>query len=294
LPSSLQTLTIIVKWGKIHAYNERSFGGDALQIGFFDSGIGGITVLHKALKMIPDEDYLYYADSAHVPYGEKSKEEVKDYVFSAVDFMVQKGIKALVVACNTATSAAIEDLRKKYDFPVIGMEPAVKPAVEFVGNSDKRVLVFATELSLKEEKFQNLIKKVDPRHIVDYIPLPKLVYFAEQGRFDSSEAEEYLKNVLSRVPMESYGAVVLGCTHYPYFYGLFRRLLPEGILLIDGNRGTVKNLKRILEQRGNIPEGSGFVEFYASGRKITEKEELDRYCRLVKRLDDLETEGVKG
>lgn len=256
-----------------------------MRIGFFDSGIGGITVLHKAMKLLPDEDYIYYADTAHVPYGEKDKEQVRKYVFQGVEFMVSQGIKALVIACNTATSVAVGDLRGKYDFPVIGMEPAVKPAVEHLDGTNKRVLVFATELSLKEDKFQNLVKKVDRQHIVDYIPLPGLVRFAERYEFDSPDVVHYLTDVLSVIPLTCYGAVVLGCTHYPFFKDMFERLLPEGMLIVDGNTGTVKNLKRILVQRGNQPEGTGRVEFYQSGRKIENSEALEQYNRLMKRLD---------
>lgn len=261
-----------------------------MQIGFFDSGIGGITVLHKAIKLIPNEDYLYYADTLHAPYGEKSKEYVKDLVFHAVEFMASKGLKALVIACNTATSAAIGDLRCKYDFPVIGMEPAVKPAVELMGNSNKRVLVFATELSLKEDKFQDLVKKVDHRHIVDYIPLPKLVRFAEGFQFDSPKVQEYLESILSGINMMNYGAVVLGCTHYPFFKGLFARLLPKDILIVDGNLGTVKNLKRILTQNNNKPEGTGQIDFYQSGVKIEDMDVVRRYYGLMERLDRMDNE----
>lgn len=237
---------------------------------------------------MPDEDYLYYADTDHVPYGEKSKEEVRKLVFCAVEFMVSQGIKALVIACNTATSAAISALREKYDFPVIGMEPAVKPAVESMENAQKRVLVFATELSLKEEKFQDLVKKVDHQHIVDYIPLPKLVRFAEEFQFDSLEVEEYLKGVLEGIQISRYGALVFGCTHYPFFKDVFKRLLPKDMLLMDGSYGTVKNLKRILTQRNNKSEGTGQVDFYRSGVKIEDLSGVNRYMELMKRLDKIE------
>ena len=101
-----------------------------MRIAIFDSGIGGITVLAEALKQLPQEDYVYYADTLHVPYGEKTKQQVRNYIFKAVDFLAGTGIKALVVACNTATSIAVNDLRQRHSFPVIGMEPAVKPAVQ--------------------------------------------------------------------------------------------------------------------------------------------------------------------
>ena len=120
-----------------------------MRIGFFDSGIGGLTVLSEALKRLPNHEYLYYADTQHAPYGPKPKEEVREYVFHAIDFLVDEGAEIIVIACNTATSIAVAELREKYSIPIIGMEPAVKPAIEHVANSSKRVLVTATPLTCK-------------------------------------------------------------------------------------------------------------------------------------------------
>ena len=114
-----------------------------MKIGFFDSGIGGLTVLSEALKRLPNHEYLYYADTDHAPYGPKPKEEVREYVFKAIEFLVNEGAQIIVIACNTATSIAVSELRQKYSIPIIGMEPAVKPAIESVENSTKRVLVLS-------------------------------------------------------------------------------------------------------------------------------------------------------
>jgi len=153
-------------------------------IAFFDSGIGGVTVLHEALRLMPDEDYIYYADTLNAPYGIREKHEVKKLVYDAVDFIVRKDVKAVVIACNTATSAAVEDLRRLYSIPIIGMEPAVKPAVEKNGREHKRVIVTATPLTLKEEKLLNLIDRIDNEHIVDLLPLPDLVLNLSQWHGD--------------------------------------------------------------------------------------------------------------
>ena len=131
-----------------------------MRIAFFDSGIGGLTVLHQAKKLMPQEDYLYYADTDHVPYGSKTKEEIRRYVEEAVDFIAAQDVKALVVACNTATSVAIQSLRARYSFPILGMEPAVKPAVKNIAVS-KRVLVTATPVTLREQKLHDLLLQVD-------------------------------------------------------------------------------------------------------------------------------------
>ena len=155
----------------------------AVRIAFFDSGIGGLTVLHQAIKQMPQEDYLYYADTDHVPYGRKTKEEIRQYVQEAVDFIATQDVKALVVACNTATSVAIQSLRARYSFPILGMEPAVKPAVRNAVIS-KRVLVTATPVTLREQKLQDLLFQVDQNHKTDLLPLPKLVELAERGCFE--------------------------------------------------------------------------------------------------------------
>lgn len=236
-----------------------------MRIGFFDSGVGGATVLACALSSMPDEDFLYYADTLHVPYGEKPKEEVRGHIFAAVEEMVDAGIKALVIACNTATSIAAGALRDKYAFPIIGMEPAVKPAVMRQTGSEKRVLVFATGLTLKEAKFQQLVSAVDQRHIVDHLALPGLVELAERGIFGGDEAEEYLRRELASLNLAAYGTVVLGCTHFPLFRRTFRELLPAGTDIIDGAEGTVRHLGATLEKAGLAGGGSGSLEFRSSG-----------------------------
>lgn len=244
-----------------------------MRIGFFDSGVGGITVLKEALKLLPNERFLYYADTANVPYGTKSKQKVKSCIFEAVDFIVHQGVKALVIACNTATSIAVKDLRKKYDIPILGMEPAVKPALE--KNGDKRVLVAATPVTLKEEKYQNLVARLNCDNIVDSIPLPGLVEFAEKFIFDDGIILDYLKERLSSYNAEQYGTVVLGCTHFPFYKNYFRKLFPEDTDIIDGSLGTVKYLAKVVgENKIGAKKGRGGVVFYSSGG---EKDVNSRY-----------------
>jgi len=254
-----------------------------MRIGFFDSGIGGLSVLFEALRQLPHEDYLYYADDANVPYGNKSREEIRCCVFEAVDFLAGMDIKALVVACNTATSAAIQDLRQKYSFPIIGMEPAVKPAVKSVAG--KRVLVFATPLTLRESKFILLLDQVDIHNTVDYLPLQELVTFAESFQFDRAVIMSYLKECLKDYDLNRYGAVVLGCTHFPFFKNHIREIFPGGTLIVDGNRGTVQNLKNTLTSMGKIHEGKGQVAYYRSGQRVTEDYTMERYLQLLRQIE---------
>jgi len=255
-----------------------------LKIGIFDSGIGGVTVLHQALKQLPNEDYIYYADTQNVPYGEKPKEEVKRYIFEAVDFIARQGVKAVVIACNTATSVAVEDLRAKYAFPVLGIEPAVKPAVQASEAMGKRVLVLATSLTLKEKKFHDLVDRIDSHAIVDKLPLPNLVQFAERYQFQEDDVIRYLEDQLTPFDLKQYGTVVLGCTHFPFFKAAIRKLFPDDVVLMDGSVGTVKHLKRVLEASGQTGDGTGQVTFYTSGVKVEDGVLLSQYHRLLEML----------
>lgn len=246
-------------------------------IGFFDSGIGGLTVLHEALKILPNESYLYFADSDNAPYGTRPREEVLELFLQAMDFMMTCNVKAIVVACNTATGVGIDSARQHYpDIPIIGMEPAVKPAV--AAASGKRVLVFATELTLKMEKFRDLVEKVDLANVVDYLPLQKLVLYAEHFEFETAPILAYLQAQFEGIDLTQYGAVVLGCTHFPYFKNMIRQLLPAHIQIIDGNQGTVNNLKNKLQ--GRLIAGPGSVSYFISG-KPAENAPFERYLALL-------------
>lgn len=221
----------------------------SLKIGFFDSGLGGITVLSEALRRLPNENFVYMADTLHVPYGTKTPQEVLGYVKASVQTILKEDIKALVIACNTATSIAVAELRKEYKFPIIGMEPAVKPAVEMNRANGKRVLVLATPLTLKQSGYAALVSRVDDHGSVDSLPLPELVQYCEQLNFDRTELFNYFNHRLSSFNLDVYGTVVLGCTHYPFYKEILRELLPSHIQLIDGSQGTVKRLKQVLSER---------------------------------------------
>lgn len=256
-----------------------------LKIGIFDSGIGGLTVLHQALITLPKEDYIYYADTDNVPYGIKTREEIIGYVDRAVDFLVGKGVKAIVIACNTATSTAADYVRSKYTLPILGMEPAVKPAV--AKSHGKRVMVIATPVTVREEKLRALIEQVDDEHLVDLVALPGLVSFAEAGIFEGNEIEQYLRHELSDYHLANYSALILGCTHFNYFKDSYCKVFPKGISFIDGSVGTVNYLKRILTERNLLENNHGTVEYYMSGRPVYRDEELQKLSGLHMRLDKM-------
>ncbi|MFL0195121.1 glutamate racemase [Clostridium sp. WILCCON 0269] len=214
-------------------------------IGFFDSGVGGISVLREAVKILSNEDFVYFGDSKMAPYGIKTVEEVKRLTFNAVEFLLKKNIKALVVACNTATSAAIIDLRKTYSkyMPIVGIEPALKPAVEF--NREGNILIMATPMTLAESKFNNLMKKYSTSNIIP-LPCSGLVELIEEGKVEGLEIENYLREKLEPLKNNKIAAVVLGCTHYPFIRKSIAKVLSYDIPIIDGSKGTVEQLKRQL------------------------------------------------
>ena len=247
-------------------------------IGVFDSGIGGLTVLKEIIKILPNEEFIYYADTDNVPYGIKPKEEVKEYINQAVKFLIDKDVKAIVIACNTATSIAINDLRKKYSLPIIGIEPAAKPAIENRGQ--KKVLIMATPTTIREEKLHNLLKKFSAEEFVDLIAMPKLVEYAESGEFNSKEIEDYLKKQLQEFNLNDYSEIVLGCTHFPFFKEEIKKVVPQSISIIDGSKGVANRLKDILQKNNLLGNNNLKIEYYYSGRKA---EDFDKLEKILKR-----------
>ncbi len=276
-------------------------GGIHMNIGIFDSGIGGLTILHQAMILMPQEKFLFYADTDHVPYGTKSREQVISYVDQVIQFMISHDCKAVVIACNTATAVAAELMRNRYAFlPIIGIEPAVKPAVKESGG--KRVLVVATPLAVHEKRLKNLVERVDDAHLVDLLELPGLVEFAERGEFVSEQVTTYLQERFADYKLEQYGELVLGCTHFNYFKDTFQKLMPSHIHLIDGSLGTVRQLMRVLstkellilsESQPNennhweILKNSTNVQYYTSGRLITDILQLNTIEHLHERLEQM-------
>lgn len=254
-----------------------------MNIGIFDSGIGGVTVLHEAMKLMPLENYIFYADTDHVPYGTKTKEQVIAYVDEVMQFMLAHDCKAVVIACNTATAAAAQLMRERYSIPIIGIEPAVKPAVE--KSQGKRIMVIATPLTIREEKLKNLVERVDDTHLVDLLAFPRLVEFAEHNEFSSEELEAYICETLSPYDLSAYSEFVLGCTHFNYFKDSFAKLLPKDAHILDGSLGTVKQLKRILQEKNLLEENEGIVRYFYSGRELVEQKDLQRMQGLHNRLE---------
>ena len=216
-----------------------------LPIGVFDSGVGGASVLKELIRILPCEDFLYLGDSKNAPYGTKNHEEILRHSLNCASYLVDKGIKALVVACNTATSVCIEDLRAKYGsvMPIVGIEPALKPAVEF--HTGATVLVMATPLTLKENKFLKLCENYREKANIIPLPCPGLMELIESGHISDEVTEAFLRELFSQNNIPAPDSVVLGCTHYPFAADAIRRIFPH-TEIYDGGEGTARQLKRLL------------------------------------------------
>ncbi|MBS6600495.1 MAG: glutamate racemase [Clostridium sp.] len=237
----------------------------SMPIGFFDSGVGGLSVLKEAIKLMPNENYIYFGDSKNAPYGVKNVDDVKELTYNAFNLLREKGAKAVVVACNTATSAAVADLRKDYkDIPIVGIEPALKPAVEL--NRDGAIVIMATPMTLREKKFGNLMNKYNGGKEIIPMPCAGLVEFIESGDLDGDDLKDYLKDKFSEFKGQKIGSVVLGCTHYPFVRKAIQETIGNNIPVIDGGLGTCKELRRRLANQNLINDSTkkGNIEIYNS------------------------------
>ena len=223
-------------------------------IAVFDSGLGGISVLKELCKLMPEEQYLYFGDSANAPYGAKSTEEVRALTMEAAEMLLSRGVKALVVACNTATAAAINELREKYpETIIVGIEPAVKMAADRCHGGT--IGVMATPVTLREEKFNHLLERFSEEQIIS-ISAPDLVALIEAGA-EEAQIEEYLRPILTPYK-DKLDAVVLGCTHYPFAARVIGKLL--NTQLLDGGAGTARETKRRLQEAGLLYTGPGEIQ----------------------------------
>ncbi|MGO4274601.1 glutamate racemase, partial [Paenibacillus sp. TAF58] len=170
-----------------------------------------------------------------------------------------------------------------YELPIIGMEPAVKPALEMNRSSGKRVLVFATPLTLKQSKYRELVSRMDDMGMVDSVPLPELVEFCEQLNVVSQQVTDYFHAKLEPFDLEMYGTVVLGCTHYPFYRGVLRKILPSHIQIVDGSAGTVNRLIRLLSDRNELPGvGQSDVKFMCSGHEIAYIQKMEKALEFIR------------
>ena len=234
-----------------------------LPIGFLDSGVGGLSVMREAIKIMPNENYIYFGDSKNAPYGVKER-------------------KGLVVACNTATSAAVSELRRVYpDMPLVGIEPAIKPAVEL--NKNGKILIMATPMTIKQEKFNLLLNKYKEKAEIVPIPCAGLMEFIENGVLSGKELEDYLEEKLSLYNKEEISSIVLGCTHYPFVKDAISKIMGNDVAIIDGGEGTAREIKRRLKEKDLLSdrEETGNITIYNS---LHDQKVIDLSLKLIQQL----------
>lgn len=235
-------------------------------IGILDSGVGGISVLRKAVELLPNENFIYFGDNKNAPYGPKPLEEIRALSARAIDRLLRQEVKALVLACNTITAAYAADIRSQVDIPVIGMEPAVKPAS--LARDGGLVLALATRATLALDKFSRLMDNYGE----GVVPIEGagLVELVEAGKADSPEARAALKALFAPYLDRQVDGIVLGCTHYPFLRRQIENFFPEAHIF-DGREGTVRQLGRLLMQKNLLSRqtSSGTVRFETSGGEET-------------------------
>ncbi|HZK17554.1 MAG: glutamate racemase [Chloroflexi bacterium] len=225
----------------------------ASPIGIYDSGVGGLTVWRAVRELLPREDLIYFADQANVPYGERSLEEVRLLAEAVTRYLMDEGAKLIVIACNTASAAALKHLRELYpDYPFVGMEPAVKPAAEQTLNG--KVGVLATPSTFQGELYASVVERFAHDVQVFQATCPGLVRQIEKGYLDTAKTRQILEEALEPMLREGVDTLVMGCTHFPFVIPLIREIGGEDVRVIDPAPAVARQVRRVLEGRGLLAE----------------------------------------
>jgi glutamate racemase len=238
-------------------------------IGFFDSGVGGISVLKTAYKLMPEENYIYYGDNANAPYGEKSEDEIKSLSLAAGRFLFDRGVKAIVIACNTATSASVKLMREEFNIPVISMEPAVRPALSRLKGG--KILVLATSATVTQQRYLSLLDRLGAKDKTINVGCSGLVEMVESSQTSEREIHAYLASHLPDQTDVKIDAVVIGCTHYSFVSNEIKSYIDKAYFtdcsVFDGKDGTAAQLRRILDENGLRCSDcrGGAIQFFTSG-----------------------------
>lgn len=234
-------------------------------IGFFDSGIGGLTVVKAVTRLMPNENIVYFGDTARVPYGSKSNDTVVEYSIQAANFLLRKNIKLLVVACNTASSVALNELRKFLTVPVIGMiEPGAKMALS--ESKNKRIGVIGTRATINNKAYAHELKRLNPKAKVFEEACPLFVPLAEEGWLDHKATELIAKTYLAEMKENKIDSLILGCTHYPILADIIQKVVGKSVKLVDSGTPAARLVEDYLNGRGlrNQSVHHGQSEFYVS------------------------------
>lgn len=251
-------------------------------IGIYDSGMGGLSVLREAARQMPGENYIYYGDDRNAPYGSKDEQTIRDLSLACADFLYTKGVKAMVVACNTATSVVVQTMRELYDVPVISMEPAVKPPADKYPSGT--IAVFATPATLRQERYRALVRRLGIEDRVRNLACDGLAALIETSDVNSADIRRDIRERLSALRDDpDVCALVLGCTHYAFAADVFREeaaaTLHGALEIFDGIGGTVRRLEQVLREQDllSAAESGGDIALYTSGDEQT----LQHMLRLL-------------
>jgi len=245
--------------------------------------------MREVRSLLPSENFIYYADSAYCPYGAKPPEVIRARAFAICDFLLSRGAKMIVIACNTTSITALDDVRKRFRVPVVGTEPAVKPAAAVTRNG--KVGVLATMVTLSGERFNTLVDRYGCGVQVYTQPCPGLVELVESGGFQKPEAEEMLGRYLEPLLARGVDTIVLGCTHYPFLRPLVEKMVGKDVAVIDTGKAVARQVARVLKEHGllNAGQEAGWELFYTSAGPA----EVEPVVRLLWGRPDLAVERVK-
>lgn len=249
-------------------------------IGLFDSGIGGTSIWKEINALLPNESTIYLADSKNAPYGQKTKDEIIFLSKKNTEFLLNKNCKLIVVACNTATTNAISELRNSYDVPFIGIEPAIKPAA--LNSKTHTIGILATKGTLNSELFHKNVLKYPDTKIVEQIGFG-LVPLIEKGAFDTPETIELLEKYLNPMISEGIDYLVLGCSHYPYLIPQIRKMIPKKIKIIDSGKAVARQTKKILEEKtGLAKHKTPEITFYTNSNPDVLKSIIKNDFKIIR------------
>ncbi len=255
-------------------------------IGVFDSGVGGTSIWKEIVSLMPQESTIYLADSKNAPYGDKSPEEIIDLSVKNTEKLISLGAKIIVVACNTATTNAIDILRKNYDIPFIGIEPAIKPAA--INSKNKSIGILATKGTLNSALFHQTSEKYTLGIEVIEVIGEGLVPLIEAGKTDSPEVRQLLTTYLEPMLAAQIDYLVLGCSHYPYLIPQLQELLPENVTIIDSGRAVAKQTQSILSSLGNLNASSKVTHKLYSNKNESDLESfISTFRESIKNPSDI-------
>lgn len=249
-------------------------------IGVFDSGVGGLSVLKEIRELLPRENFIYLADEAYCPYGTKNLSEIQERVFQITNFLIEKGVKMVVVACNSACAAGLDQVRERVpsDFPIVGVEPAIKMAHDVTKNG--KVGILATAMTLNGERFLGLVERYARDIQIFSCPASGLAPLVESGKFSGEEAEKLLLEYLQPMLNENIDTLVLGCTHYPFLRKEIEKICGSKVTVLDTGIPVARQVQRLLEAEGNLntQETAGNEMFFTTGE---ETENITKVIRLL-------------